>query len=285
MTKSGFRTGRIRDKKSEPDIGKWEGIIERNLTSVGKVGRSRIFASAAGLCERQTAGYTFFDKDEAGENRKASTQFYFKLGNAFEQVVQRAFRKAGVHIDDETRIEAYHEDLPISGRIDFVISDPEDGKLTLVELKSCGKLPTQPKKPHLAQLMTYLVLTGQPRGLVWYISRTVAGWDGVLKQRVFEVEPTEEERYDTALRLALGAVYAREGYLPDKPEHIKKYACGFCSLIPHCWSGMNVGIIYKTPSLEKKHELLREATFIAEDVILNQEELRQGFDDVMLGSE
>lgn len=273
-----FKTGRKR-KISKLDL-KWEGIVERNLRSVGKSGRDRIFASAAGLCERQTAGLMMLF-DETGDPRRASTQFYFKIGNAFEDVISRAFQKSHMEVDRETRIEAYHDDLPVSGRIDFVLQDPENEELVLMELKTCGKLPPRPKPVHLAQLMVYLTLTGTPRGLLWYISRSVAGWDGDLKQKVFEIEPTEEERYKVALKMAIGALSAKRGFLPQRPEDLKRYKCGFCALIPHCWDGKDVGVKGKTPSAKQHLTILKEADVIAKDVIENQPRLKEAFEKTM----
>ena len=273
-----FKKGRKR-KILKSDL-KWEGIIERTLKSVGKSGRDRIFASAAGLCERQTAGLMMLF-DESGDKRRASTQFYFKIGGAFEDVMSRAFNKANMEVDRETRIEAYHSELPVSGRIDFVLRDPEDDELVLMELKTCGKLPTQPKPVHLAQLMVYLTLTGMKKGLLWYVSRTVAGWDGDLKQRVFEIEPLEIDRYNVSLKMAIGALSAKAGFLPPKAETMKRYKCGFCSLIPHCWEGTDVGVRAKTPSIKAYGKILKMADEIAKDVVENQEYLREEFGKAM----
>ena len=273
-----FKKGRKR-KILKSDL-KWEGIIERTLKSVGKSGRDRIFASAAGLCERQTAGLMMLF-DESGDKRRASTQFYFKIGNAFEDVMSRAFQKANMEVDRETRIEAYHVDLPVSGRIDFVLRDPEDDELVLMELKTCGKLPTQPKPVHLAQLMVYLTLTGMEKGLLWYISRTVAGWDGDLKQTVFEIEPLPIDRYNVALKMAIGALSAKRGILPNRPENMKRYKCGFCTLIPHCWEGEDVGVKAKPASATDHLEILKLADEIAKDVVNHQPYLKEQFGYIM----
>lgn len=274
-----FRTGRKKAKSME-DF-KWEQLIENNLISVGKPGRDRIFASQAGLCERQTAGLFYLDSDEEIQ-RKASAQFYFAFGNETENIMARAFDKAGLLIDRETRIEAYHDELPISGRIDFVLEDVyESGSLVLMELKTCGKLPARPKPPHLAQLKTYMLLTGMPKGLLWYVSRTVAGWDGDLKQKTFEIKMNDTERLELAYRIALGAVYAKSGHLPERPEHMKKYACGFCPLIKFCWDDKDIGLVYKKPRGGVRGEMRGKATTIAKDVMANQEKLFHHFYEAM----
>jgi len=271
-----FKTGRKREPS--PEDKKWESILEKQLKSTGKPSRDRIFASKAGLCERQTAGMIVMD-NSVTDPRKASAQFYFAAGNAFEDVVSRAFKKSGLMVDRETRVELdLMEDTPISGRIDFIIKDPDDPEqLVLVELKTCGKLPSKPKPPHLAQLMTYLVLTGMPKGVVWYISRNVADYTGTLKQVAFVVEPTPEERKETALRLAIGSVYGDAGLLPDIPPHMKRYKCGFCPLIPFCWdnkemSGLDAS---KIPDNKTKRELLLKAGKLADKLIADQPDMRR----------
>lgn len=269
-----FKTGRKRKFLSE---GIWENLIEINLKTVGKSGRKNIYASSAGLCSRQTAGLSLLDPDHR-EYRKASTQFYFKIGNAFEDVMSRAFQKAGIEIDRETRVETMHPDLKVSGRIDFVLEEPDSGAVILAELKTCGKLPTSPKPAHLAQLMTYLVLTGMEKGLIWYVSRSVADWSGVVNQIAFEVEPTEEEKIETLKKITIGAVYAKAGYIPRKPDDMKKYKCGFCPLIPYCWSEAELDFGDAGPApLDKTVDLLKEAERIAAEVMESQDELKALF--------
>lgn len=258
-------------------IGRWERVVENSLISKGYPARDRIFASSAGLCSRQTAGLMLLNSDVV-EARKASTQFYFKIGSAFEKVMERAFVFADIFIDSETRIEAYHDELPVSGRIDFVLNDPQDGEVTLVELKTCGaKLPTKIKPPHLAQLMVYLALTGMRKGLVWYVSRTVAGWDGELKQTVFEVNPTDDEIRETLLKVAIGAVFGEAEVLPELPEDMKRYKCGFCPLIPFCWDGKGVSMEARSAKATTRRELLHKASVIVDDVMARQKSLKKMF--------
>ena len=274
-----FRTGRKKAKSM--DDYKWEAMIEDNLISTGRPGRDRIFASQAGLCERQTAGLFYLDSDEEIQ-RKASAQFYFAFGNETENIMARAFDKAGVLIDRETRIEAYHDELPISGRIDFVLKDVYDeGSLVLMELKTCGKLPARPKPPHLAQLKVYMLLTGMKKGLLWYVSRTVAGWNGDLKQKTFEIRMNEIERKELAYRISLGAVYAKSGHLPERPEYMKKYACGFCPLMKFCWDDEDIGLVYKKPRSGIETENWRKAQAIANDVMAKQNDLMEYFYEAM----
>ena len=279
MAASPFKTGR---KSKREELGKWESILEKELviTSGGRM--TRIFASSAGLCERQVAGQ-YYLPDGFKRVRKASTEFYFKIGNTFEDIVNVAFSRADIVVDRETRVEAYHDDLPVSGRIDFVIRDPDEfHDLVLVELKSCGKLPNKPRPSHNAQLMTYLALTGMPRGIIWYISRSVAGWGGRLIQKAFEIEPTDEERQAAIWTTAYGAVAADRGFLPPLPSHMKRYKCGFCPLIPYCWDDEKDFLVgYNEPNAKEISQLIHKADAITLDVMGHQEELRGQFEELM----
>ena len=267
-----FKKGRLRKSKSKstPIIGsnKWTKIIEDNLKSTSKPSRDRMFASSAALCPRQSVGLQMIPK-EYTEVMKASSQFYFGIGNTFEDIIGRAFNNADLLVDKETRVEATHPEMNLSGRVDFVIRDPDDeNELVLVELKSCGKLPTKPKPAHLAQLMTYLCLTGMSKGLVWYVSRNVADYSGQISQAIFEVTPTKAEKKKTIYKLARSTVYSKHNILPGIPLDMKKYKCGFCPLIPHCWEG--------TPLFE---EPIKSAELGVKDLIMEIDKIIKWIED------
>jgi len=277
--KSPFKTGR---KEKRDKLNKWEATLEKELVQTGSGKMDRIFASSAGLCERQVAGL-YYLPDGFKRVRKASAEFYFSIGNLYEKIVSKAFNRADIFVDAETRVEAYHPELPVSGRIDFTLRNPDDpSELILVELKSCGKLPEKPRAGHLAQLLTYLTLTGMPKGVVWYISRNVATWGGDLIQRAFEFEPTWEEKWNSIFTTAFGAVHARDGKLPPRPPKMKKYKCGFCPLIPFCWDGQEdylEGFQHSTPG--EVGDYWDEAEKIADDFIENQDALKGAYEKLM----
>ena len=268
-------------RKKRPSDRKWEGLLEKNLLSKENQSRNRIFASSAGLCARQTAGLMLLPKDRE-TIRNAASQFYFKIGSSFENVVSRAFNKAGLLLDEETRVEWTLGETTISGRIDFTIRDPENDEIVLVELKSCGKLPTAPKPVHLAQLYTYMVLTGMPRGIVWYISRSVSDWTGYIKQKPFEVTMTPIERKRIAYKMSIGSVFGTANVLPDIPEDMKKYKCGFCPLVGHCWGGPEHELkLGETISAPERGAMEVYAKSIAKKLIANETFLRTSFTALM----
>lgn len=260
-----------------------ESILEEHLKVQEFKTPHGIFASRAGLCERQTAGSVLFGSGIDLGTRKASSAFYFKIGSAFEDVVEKAFLNAGILLEREMRIESYHPELNVSGRIDFVIAGETEP--LLVELKTCGKLPEKPKAPHLAQLQVYLVLTGMEKGVVWYISRSVSDYSGDLKQRAFEITLSEKERAKVLNKMVLGQLYANENSLPPIPKGMKKYKCGFCPLVPVCWDGAtpeSIGLEIE-PEPKDLVSLLESAERICKEFIAHSPRLRLEFLKVLSG--
>lgn len=260
----------------------WVGILQNNLTSSVRPSRLNIFGSNAGLCSRQTAGMILLDHNHVQE-QGASSQFYFKIGSAFEKVVKAAFTNKGLTFTDEMRVEdRLAPNTPsVSGRVDFVVE--EGGELTLVELKSCGKLPDKPKPAHLAQLTTYLFLTGAPKGVLFYISRDVADFKGNLKAVAFDVIPTEQELYDVGLQIAIGAIGASRQLVPQIPEHMKQYKCGFCALRDHCWNGDPMKFDGRHANAKDQLDLDVLAEKVVDDFMATRnekyKELKQRFND------
>lgn len=270
-------------KLKKPAKNKWKLLIEKGLKTKSYPSRDRIFASSAGHCERQTAGLMMM-RDEFESKISASSKFYFKIGSAVEEVVENAFKSQEVFVTSEYRIEAPYDWLPLSGRIDFVIKDPENKDLVLVELKTCGKLPTSPKPYHLNQLMTYLTVTGKKRGLLWYVSRHVSDWSGTVLQEVFEIEASYSDKIPIANRLAMGTVYYEKNLLPPIPTEMKKYKCGFCPLVPFCWDDEPMKFSGPVATTEQQLEIAK--TGILQDrtlqILEDQTRLAKDFDKQFL---
>lgn len=279
MTDEAISVGRKR--KFGRGASKWEGVVEHNLVTFGRPSRTRIFASNAGLCARQTAGLMMLPEGHK-VRRQASTQFYFALGSTMESVMKKAFKRGKVFVDDELRVECHLPAIPVSGRIDFVLRDPDTNELLPMELKSCGKLPDRPKPHHLAQLMVYLTITGKPRGLLWYVSRSVSDFTGHLMQRVFEVEPEPKEKELIAHRMAYATLMMRYNYLPAIPRDMKKYKCGFCPLVPMCWQGDDLGLRPDKPDSKTLKAIFLDAKTIATELMAAQEELATSFDETLV---
>lgn len=267
-----FSKGRLEIKEENV----WPSLVESGLGCIRHIHRDNIWASSAALCERQTAGMLQIKINES-VHRSGSSEFYFEIGSSIERVMEDAFRNSGVYVDSEVRVESYHPELDVSGRIDFVLKDPKNEELVLVELKTCGKLPDRPKPAHKAQLLAYLALTGMERGLLWYISRSVASWDGKILQKVFEIVPTKPERLQTIMTMVKGQLYVNKNAFPPKPDRMKKTWCGFCFFVPHCWKGEDVNLNSLPLPNDQIPDLIKNAQRITEEFLSNSETLRKQF--------
>lgn len=224
-----YKTGIDKDALTLGDI--LETPIARDTLALNSEQNDNYYASSVGLCPRQAA----FNKIGIRTNdpHEVSRELYYKFGNAAEEVVAQRFQQRGILLDRELRIEESR--LNLSGRIDFVIEF--NGEIHLVELKTCGKLPSSPRKGHKAQLLVYQALTGIEKGIVWYISRHVSDWHNSLLHAPFVSTPTDDHLRSVLTSAATAKAWVERGAVPPKPDYMKKSYCGFCPLKPVCWEG------------------------------------------------
>jgi hypothetical protein len=162
----------------------------------------------------------------------AASSFYFANGNASHDVIADGFDKAGILVCSEFHLPDVG--LNLGGRIDNVIE--VDGGYALVEIKTCGTLPTKAKPQNLAQAMVYSLITGIDRIFIFYISRSVASFDGRLKSAEFEVVPSQEDLASTAYRMCVAYFSTLSKKCPPIPPHITARShCGFCPFQEKCW--------------------------------------------------
>ena len=159
---------------------------------------------------------------------------YYKLGDCIEEIVL-----TGLHEVGSLLFKSYimpDVGLRLRGKADGIIF--HDGKIRVLEVKSCGELPSNPKPEHQAQALLYAALTGF-KAILYYFSRTsVATYEEELVTREFDLSV---DGTDNLPRLYLHqAIYARlalnMGVLPAKPYHLEfKANCGRCDHIDFCW--------------------------------------------------
>ena len=190
----------------------------------------RLYASETGYCERQGAVLAQLPSTEISS---ASSTLYKKFGDNIETIVLDALYEQGILVFRQFHLPDVGLDL--GGYIDGIVM--LNGKLHVLEIKTCGQLPSQPKPQHLHQAAVYSAITGFP-AIIYYISRHVASFDGVLKQAEFYV-PAHGDLQRTAIyRAAYAHLSVLEGVTPYMPTHItKEDQCGFCPLRPQCWHG------------------------------------------------
>jgi len=222
----------VGDPRAVKDIDAWF----RNVLYSSSPASSRpyLYGADAGLCARRNV---LLQNNESVANEITDTaNAYMAIGVAIEDMLAKALDKDGSLIKQSLRLVDMPE-LKISGKIDLVIFDT-DGELALVEVKTCGKLPTEPKPTHLAQIQTYAAVSGIHKCWLTYISRNVELIYGEgLSIRSFLVD-TDEGILTERLRIAaFSAIAAKRKKVPPIPAHFRKHTeCHYCQFRDlFCW--------------------------------------------------
>lgn len=197
--------------------------------------RPHLYGADAGLCARRNV--LLANNDGVPSHISATSNAYMSLGVALEEMLAAGLQKKERLICKQLPLPLMPE-VKIRGYIDLVIFDHED-ELALVEVKSCGKLPDEPKPTHLIQIQTYCAVTGIERAWLTYLSRNVSeeGEWGKLAIRSFRVDPgadVQKERLSVAM---LSHLADQEKTLPQKPVKFRKHTeCHYCEFRDlYCW--------------------------------------------------
>lgn len=215
-------------------------IAEGLKLDVPRKARGKLYCGDAGWCSRKSALLSLYD----GRNMSnAASMMYMNLGTSVHRTIQEGLKKSGVLIADEKRLDVNIDGISISGMIDGVLD--LDGEETILEIKTCGALPSKPKKEHLHQAIVYSLLTGIRSIIVFYFSRSVASYDGTLIAKEFEIRATPDELKEVANILAQSIVATQLKIIPEIPSHITSASsCGFCPFQSRCWTD---GEKFKSP--------------------------------------
>lgn len=196
--------------------------------------RPTLYGGSAGVCQREN--FLSAQDKPLGNVRSVTTPqsyFYMSIGDGIEKAV----------IDGLTRADRLFGDnvyLPVStplvrGKMDIIFLD-ENNEICVGEIKSCGKLPNEPKHGHLAQATTYASISGHDNVYVIYISRNVVNADGSVAIKAFKVD-TSKNALMANMRIIVESGKAIEsGFIPQIPTHIKKSMCYYCPYNESfCW--------------------------------------------------
>lgn len=258
-----------------------EPLLTNGLVRQAPLFRDRLFPSNSAECPRQGAAGFMFDKDYIVDLSPSST-FYFHIGDAIQAAVEEALKGAGLFIAREWHLTGKElvPNFKVSGRADIIIRDNK-GELALVEVKSCGKLPEQPKRNHEAQAVTYALLSGLDKVYVLYISRTPATFDGRINQVWFEIEIDQAKLLKVARILATGLVFGEAKILPAPPASIRPSSdvCTYCPLKTYCWEGKSLSYLRnrETYAPEEVEDLYLAADKIAKMVLAARPQAREKF--------
>lgn len=195
-------------------------------------GRNYMYGSSAAFCPRQN----FFLHQQHNDVRTQDefSRIYMGIGNGIEDAIVASLRENArlvAHNIRIPRIEPY-----VSGKIDIIFFDHED-HLAIGEIKSCGKLPNEPKESYMRQAQTYSLVTGiDPTYLIFQSRNVRAGFNGPLLMRTFTIDTTIDTLAMIAQKIAYTAVSIEHGYVPRVPPVFQENKqCGWCSFKPYCW--------------------------------------------------
>lgn len=218
---------------AKSDIDSWYNGLLGSVQPA--TARPWLYGSDAGLCARKNVFYS--QNDSVPFIMQPSTRTYMAIGVALENLLAEALKDAGRLIAQNPYLIAMPE-VKVRGKIDLVIFDMED-ELALVEVKSCGELPTEPNPQHLAQIQTYCAISGVHRAYLTYISRKVQGnssWGPNVDIRSFRVDTDKDSLYFRLYTVALSDLAIKEKKLPlINPTFRKTLECRYCPFLNYCW--------------------------------------------------
>jgi hypothetical protein len=220
-------------------------IITRGLTTSYPIKRKKFYARDISHCYRQAASFLLVSEEFKADGSAAGS-FYMNTGTAVHDTIAQAFRQAGVSVAEEFKLAEMG--LTVGGRIDNIIKLGDE--YAIVEIKTCGELPSSPKPEHKAQAMFYSLATGIRKVFVLYASRSIASFGGDLKMTEYELVTTDDELYEVAFNASVSYFSALSGKRPPMPTYFTaRSKCGFCPFMDKCWDGATLdGVEDMTPS-------------------------------------
>lgn len=235
-----------------------EAVIKKGMSEISTYERGgRIYASASAYCARQTFLYSM-DSDTVVISPTSTA--YMKLGIAIENMLLSAL------LEQDALLFAGYK-LPeiginMGGKVDAIVY--VDGKISVLEVKSCTNLPMNPKPEHRAQALMYAAVTGFPASVL-YFSRKVADYKSQLLIKNLPLNATKDELLATMFTACYAHFAMEMGVIPPMPIFESQASCGFCKFIDNCWNGRPFNAPVVSP---EEHKLLVEkATALAEQLM------------------
>lgn len=189
--------------------------------------------SDAAFCPRK-ATLHYFMKNSYTEPTTLTSKLYFSIGNAVHDMIYEALKMSDILIANELPLFVG----PVHGYIDDIVISPNTGDLKIIDVKTCGQLPSKIKPGQEEQILLYALLTGVREASILYVSRTVAGYDGVAKIKEIPANMTYTNLSRVARILAESSVFYHHKVVPPRPNYRISYDnCGFCPFKDAgCWS-------------------------------------------------
>lgn len=213
------------------DIDTWYNNVLTHVASP-KV-RPYLYGSDAGLCARKNV---YLEHNEwVPDAKKPTSLAYMAIGVGLEDMLAASLKGKGRLISHQLRLQELPK-LKISGIMDLVILDHEDD-VCLIEVKTCGDLPAEPKADHLAQVQIYSAVSGIRKAYITYISRKVrSGYSDKLDIRSFRIDTSEEQLLYRLQVAYLSKLCSQIKKVPPVPSHFRKHTeCHYCPFMDFCW--------------------------------------------------
>lgn len=225
-----------------------ESLILNSMRTTGDhFKRPNLYGASAGGCQREN----FLSAQENpldGQSSITTAQsyFYMEIGNGIEDAIIGGLDRAEKLFGDNVYLP---ESFPlVRGKIDIIFLD-DSGEICLGEIKSCGKLPSEPKSGHLAQATTYASISGNDNVYIIYVSRNVLQTDGSVAIKAFKIDTSLETLKKNMQIITESGLAIKNGYIPGIPSHMSKSKCYYCPYFEkYCW-GENAsdGSYIRTP--------------------------------------
>ena len=209
--------------------------------------RANLYGASAGNCERANFLSAQDDPlDGALGKMSAQSYFYMGIGDGIELAIVDGLTRADRLFGDNVYLPV--SDPVVRGKMDIIFLD-DAGQICLGEIKSCGKLPVQPKDGHYRQALTYASISGHDNVYVIYVSRNVIESDGSVAIKAFPVDTSKNSLLGNMEIICRSGLAIKNGYIPAIPTWMQKSHCRYCSFYEkYCWGdGASDGNFVRTP--------------------------------------
>lgn len=228
----------------------------------------RLFASSAGECPRRN---TLHASEEKRVKWTAAAELYTAIGTSVHKVLQDAMFSEEALLYSEYHLPEI-DGLNLGGYVDAIAL--VEGKIAVVEIKTCGKLPNEPRSEHRTQALIYSAITGLP-AFILYQSRNVAGYDRQPLLKAYRVIATDEELVSILASLVVSTLAIRQERLLPIPAHFTGAKdCGFCPFKDFCWTGEKGQ--WSEVTADEYGQLLEEAEQRAKAIVDDKKKRRNG---------
>lgn len=234
-------------------------VITNAMTYTYHVDRkTRMYAGDAGFCSRLGI---LNGLHQGEETSNAAGALYMGIGSAIHKAITDGLADKQKLLFAEYKLPDIG--LNLGGYIDAIVY--AEDHIQILEIKSCGALPSVIKAGHRSQASVYSIVTGLPAQVI-YVSRSVASYVGDVYIRAIPLNSTVEILQDVLFNVVYSHLSMRENTLGPVPSHLTEPDCGYCRFKQICWHGGSIPESLTLATDDKHIELLKEAKEIVKQL-------------------